>query len=113
DGGYICAGMTESGGEAMWLLRLGQDGSQLWSKTFGGASASGEGVAALTDGGFALVGSRHVDSYKDAWIVRTDKAGELLWSKTFGTSNVDDEVGGALEVSGGLVFASEHLSSPG
>ncbi|MFW9919397.1 MAG: hypothetical protein ACFFED_07345 [Candidatus Thorarchaeota archaeon] len=94
-GGFALAGYTESNGNGNkdgWLLRINQDGDQLWNVTLGGASDDVfYSLIECSEGGFALVGTTLSlgSGAEDLWMVRTDATGQLLWQQTFGGSASD------------------------
>jgi hypothetical protein len=67
-------------------------GSQVWSKTFGGAGDEGAfSVIQTSDGGYAIAGYTNSTGAgkMDAWLVKTDSTGNTLWNKTYGGSGYD------------------------
>ncbi|MCK4567594.1 MAG: hypothetical protein KAU48_09825 [Candidatus Thorarchaeota archaeon] len=94
-GGYVMAGTTSSFGEGqpdMWLVKIDEDGTLLWNKTYGGAGMDqGRALVECSNGDFAITGTQFVggDSSTDLWVVRTDSSGNMLWNKTFGSSSWD------------------------
>jgi len=95
DGGYLLAGSTGSFGaglEDMWLVRIDEDGNELWNQTFGGMSDDeGWSVVETSDGGFLIAGK--TESFgagaDDLWLVKTSADGDSLWSRTFGDTGQD------------------------
>ncbi len=91
-GGFILTGLTsggEYGGEDVFLMKVGETGEMLWTKTYGGAGNDhGWAVRQTVDGGFVIVG--FTDSFGagalDVCLIKTDAEGNELWSKTFGGS---------------------------
>ena len=98
DGGYIVAGYTQSygaGGSDLWLIRLGDDGHEIWNKTYGGQGNEPVGfegetvdVQQTSDSGFIMVGATSSFGFSGGtvWVVKTDADGNELWNQTFGTS---------------------------
>ncbi|GJQ59136.1 MAG: hypothetical protein D8M57_07175 [Candidatus Scalindua sp. AMX11] len=103
DGGYIVAGNTESsgsGGMDAWILKLNNDGTIAWQRTFGGRdndSASsiwqtdddGDGLA---DDGYVVAGytddsTRTTYQDSDLWVFRIDPNGEIGTSCNFITTS--------------------------
>jgi dipeptidyl aminopeptidase/acylaminoacyl peptidase len=95
-GGFVVLGDTESSGAGDWdmlLLRVDADGTELWSKTFGGpAQERGSVLQRTADGGYILFGS--TKSYgaggSDLYLVKTDDLGNEIWSRTYG-GELDEE----------------------
>jgi len=111
DGGVALFGQTYSYGAGngdFYLLRLNADGDTLWTKTYGGPELeSGESIALMPDGGFALAG--FTESYgaggRDGYLVRTDADGDTLWTKTYGGVEDDHIYAVCTTLSGGLALA--------
>lgn len=83
DGGLAVVGSTKSfgsGNEDVWLLKLDNIGSKLWSRTFGGsASDIGYDLIQMSDGGFTITGTTTSigAGKKDLWLIRTDRNGNI------------------------------------
>jgi len=94
EGGYIATGFTGSFGEGirnLWLLKLGGDGSEQWSRAFGtGGYAGGEALVAADDG-FVIIGATLAakPTNYDVQLLKTDAAGGQLWSRTYGGEGWD------------------------
>jgi hypothetical protein len=76
----------------MWLVRIDEDGNELWNQTFGGMSDDeGWSVIEASDGGFLIAGK--TESFgagaDDLWLVKTSADGDSLWSRTFGDTGQD------------------------
>jgi hypothetical protein len=89
DGGYIIAGTTatEEDGSDLWLLKVDENGDQVWEKTYGG-TGDDEGfcVRVTDDGGYVMVGSRAAFGGlgKNLWLLKTDSLGNEVWNNRFG-----------------------------
>lgn len=107
DNGYLLGGGSRSnmggdktedaiGGMDYWIVKLDENGQQLWDKTLGGTREDRlrGGVLEAIDGGFLLAGfsdsnqggDKSEDSFGEAdyWVIKTDDMGNLLWDKTYG-----------------------------
>lgn len=95
DGGYILAGVTNSfsnGCSDSWLIKTDANGTEQWSKTFGGGGGEGASSVKEIDGnGYIISGS--TASYGagmfDIWLVKTDINGNEQWNKTYGGAKFD------------------------
>jgi len=90
DSGYLICGYTTSfgnGGRDAYVIKTDSMGTEMWSKTFGGA-LNEEATYVLEDNGSYLVGG-YTKSYgagnADAFLARLDASGNILWFKTYGT----------------------------
>ena len=93
-GGYIIAGHSNSpgissGNTDVYLIKIDQDGNQLWQKAHGNPAFPNHewayDITQLPDEGFLVVGGRNRYNYgsKNGLVLRTDKEGTLLWEKEF------------------------------
>ena len=97
DGGYIVAGTTSSFGEGsydLWILKLDQNGTVVWDKTYGGKDEEGEyfrhiPIKQTSDGGFIVAGSTKSFGAgdDDFWVLKLNAEGSIEWQKTYGTSS--------------------------
>jgi len=95
DGGYAVAGRTDSKGAGKndcWLIKLDEQGNQVWDKTYGGSNNDqANSLIQTTDGGYAIAGDTKSKGAGiiDAWIIKLDSKGDITWDKTYGGSNYD------------------------
>ncbi|SJZ74746.1 delta-60 repeat domain-containing protein [Trichlorobacter thiogenes] len=90
DLGYIVAGVTTSfgaGGLDGWLLKLAENGTESWQKTWGGSGGdSFSSVWQTADGGYIVAGSTGSSGAGngDAWVLKLSEYGSEVWQKTYG-----------------------------
>jgi len=91
DNKYLVLGLTYSygaGNQDVWLLKINEDGTLDWNKTFGGShyDASFGSVIETDDNKYLVLG--HTYSYgsgnSDIWLLKVNEDGALDWNKTFG-----------------------------
>jgi hypothetical protein len=85
DGGFVVGGMgraPDSTNGAL-LIRLDNDGHELWVRRFPQFSYEIRSVITMEDGGFAMTGECPMF---DISVVRTDSAGVVQWSRCIPTS---------------------------
>ncbi len=94
DGGFIVAGSTGSfgnGSSDIYVLRLDELGTPLWSKVYGGQGVeNGISCQELADG-YIIAGttSSGTNGSYDMLLIRTDLLGEPIWEKNYGTGDWD------------------------
>lgn len=118
-GGFALAGTSRNENyEAYqgWLLRIDDDGNQLWNHTYPG-SIEFRSLVECNDDGLAILGmtNPHVsDRYTgdDVFILRTNATGHELWRKTYGSFG--NEWGRELIKTddGGFAFTGYSNSTP-
>ncbi|MDR6517335.1 T9SS type A sorting domain-containing protein, partial [Chryseobacterium camelliae] len=106
EGGFLLAGTSFSGkgldkkedskgGSDLWLVRVSENGDELWQKTLGTASdEEARSVIQTTDLGFFVAGniqnSEKGYGSKDAWIIRLDKNGKEISQLILGGRGLDE-----------------------
>ncbi len=117
DGGYIMAGYTDSFGAGLYdqyLVKTDDEGTEQWSRAFGGTGRDyANAVVETEDGGYLTAG--YTLSYgaggDDMYLVRTNGDGDFQWYTTFGGSASDVAYAVANTQDGGYVVAGHTLSS--
>ena len=96
DNGYYCFGSTQSYGAGSfdaYLLKIDNEGNELWSKTFGGNDFEyGASMDIGADGNLYLLGTTNSfvqNNYPDLYLIKTNPDGEEIWSLVFGGSYSD------------------------
>ncbi|MBI5360577.1 MAG: hypothetical protein HZA48_08355 [Planctomycetes bacterium] len=96
EGGYVVAGETFSFGAGngdFWILKLDNDGSIVWEKTYGGAKYdSATSIQQTIDGGYIVAGETYSfgEGLNDIWVLKLDGDGTIVWQKTYGRSGADN-----------------------
>ncbi len=117
DGSIITIGATGSfgsGSSDIYVIKVDQDGSKLWSATYGGAGIDqGQAIAETADGGFVIAGytnSSGAGGY-DGLLVKINGDGVLEWQRTFGGSEWDFLYSVVDDQTGGFMLVGETFSS--
>lgn len=93
--GYLVLGYTTSfgaGSKDFYLLKIDDDGNEIWAKTFGGASWDvGTALCQAGDGHYFICGFTHSFGYseEDIYLLKVDEHGNTIWSKTFSGWRID------------------------
>ncbi|WP_294287204.1 T9SS type A sorting domain-containing protein, partial [uncultured Chryseobacterium sp.] len=106
EGGFLIAGTSYSGkglekkeeskgGSDIWLIRISENGDELWQKTIGSASdEEARAVIQTTDLGFYIAGniqgSEKGYGSKDVFVVRLDKNGKEISQLVLGGRGLDE-----------------------
>ncbi|OHB94405.1 MAG: hypothetical protein A3E19_06535 [Planctomycetes bacterium RIFCSPHIGHO2_12_FULL_52_36] len=120
DGGYIVAGDTSSfgtGGPAVWVLKLGPDGTVEWQKAYGGDDLDrAYSVHETNDGGYVVAGRRTMslgaggEKIPDIWVLKLRPNGTVEWQKTYGGGNWDGAYSVHETSDGGYIVAGDTSS---
>jgi hypothetical protein len=111
DGGYVVAGRTASfgaGGDDIWLLKVDDDGEEVWNTTFGGVRDEAAFQVIEQKDGFALVGRTESGSEsRRIVLIKVDQEGRELWERNYSGSS-----GSSLQptADGGLLIAGRKDS---
>jgi len=94
DNGFLVVGYTNSFGHGDYdflLLKINENGTFLWNRTYGGPASDKAIAVAQSDAGFIVVGETQSQGAGnvDAWIMSVDSSGQQLWERTLGGANFD------------------------
>ncbi|QQV02482.1 MULTISPECIES: T9SS type A sorting domain-containing protein [Chryseobacterium] len=116
-------GSKQNNGYDFHLVKLNQQGEQVWEKYFAGNNHDYiQSTISTQDGGFALAGTSFSTSgldKKDAskggsdiWLIRLNEFGDELWQKTIGTAQ-DEEAKAVIQTTDfGFLVAGSVKNSP-
>ncbi|MFW9967811.1 MAG: PQQ-binding-like beta-propeller repeat protein [Candidatus Thorarchaeota archaeon] len=88
-GGFAMTGFSDStgatGGGHLWLVRVDEDGTQLWNRTYTEDVSSGNSLLECDSGGFAIAGASTYSSplHQEMLFIRVDAEGNQLWNRTY------------------------------
>ena len=119
------SGSKQNNGYDFHLVKLNQQGDQVWEKYFSGQNHDYLSATVTTqDGGFLLSGTSYsgkgLDKKEDSkggsdiWLIRLNEFGDELWQKTLGTSS-DEEARSVIQTTdlGFFVAGNVQNSSKG
>ena len=139
--GFLLFGSSESGNNGgktsfnkgysdYWIVRIDENGTQIWDKSFGGNDYDfAYSASSTSDGGFAIAGWYHANvangdiseaprhdanaSFKmpDAWVVKVDENGTKVWDKRFGGDRFDSAHSITSTLDGGFIIAAQSDSN--
>lgn len=133
DGGYIFAGLTQSGDGDItsaygngdyWVVKTNNVGTIQWQKTYGGGATLGdiaESIQQTSDGGYIVggySGSTNHDvtgnhGFKDFWIIKLNSTGTLLWQKCLGGTGNESCTSMQQTADGGYIAVGDTQSYNG
>lgn len=113
--------VPSNGSEDFWLIKIDDQGNELWQKSYGGLGDEYLGdVIELSDGSILMAGSSNssatgdkTDASKgliDYWIVKIDANGNVLWDKTYGGAKNDLAESIALDDNGNVFISGKSES---
>ena len=121
DGGYIIAGAkgtstTSEGGNDAYLIKTYPDGSEEWSKNYGGSGLDhARSVQQTSDSGYILAGYTYSQGagQSDVYLIKTYPDGTEKWSRTFGGSSYDEGYSVQQTSDGGYIITGRSLTYGG
>ena len=114
--GYLALGYTTSfgaGSKDVYLLKIDNEGNEVWSKTFGGVSWDvGTALCKAGDEQYFIFGFTHSFGYseEDFYLLKIDAYGDTIWSKTLSGWRIDMANSVHPTDDGGCVFAASSGS---
>ena len=120
--GKLEAGSKQNNGYDFHLVKLNQQGQEVWEKYFSGFNHDYLSATVTTqDGGFLLAGTSYsgkgLDKKEDSkggsdiWLIRINEFGDELWQKTLGSSS-DEEARAVIQTTDlGFFIAGSFTSA--
>ncbi|WP_158267548.1 GEVED domain-containing protein [Adhaeribacter arboris] len=122
DGGYLLAGVSQSGiggdktqsnrgDRDYWIVKISSTGVKQWDKRYGGSGYDElKKVLQLPTGEYILAGysnspaggdkSQGSQGGTDFWLIKVSRTGTKIWDKRYG-GTLNEELGGIVQTSGG------------
>ncbi len=131
DYGYIVGGWTQSndgdigdnyGEYDAWVIKLDNEGTLLWEKSYGGSKSDYTySIQQTEDGGYIAAGKSASDDGDvndnygqwDVWVFKLDSEGNLEWENNYGGSSLDYAYSVQQTEDGSYIFAGHTASSDG
>jgi len=113
DGGTIAAGYVDmgEGNYDFYLLKLADDGSRVWNRTYGGVDSEKAYSITTAQNGYIVVGdAASTETNTDAWVLKVDPDGAQLWSRTVGGNSADSAAYITAAKSGGYLVCGFTFS---
>jgi len=128
DGNFLIVGDTRSsngdistsnGSADVWVIKIDEQGTLLWEKTFGGSGFDSARDVTLLSDGFAITGaSRSLDGdvdenkgQSDFWVLKIDTNGNLIWQRSLGGADLDFGYGITASSQGDIIIAGDTQSA--
>lgn len=113
----VILGNTSNSGNGLndvWLFKVSNAGSQLWSKNYGTTNNEiGADLCHVHNGGFLIVGNVEIGQQEYVYLVRTNNSGDTLWTRTLqspGLSTVKIAMNSIVELKGDSTFVLAGMS---
>lgn len=106
DDGAFLAGRSETdGGQDGWAARVSDNGTAVWSRTYGNGTHDDLWAVAADESGYVLAGETGTAERdgRDAWVLALDGNGTTRWERTYGGEGYD-WFDSATATADGLVF---------
>jgi len=114
DGYFIISGYTMSYGfensEDLWVIKIKDNGEELWNKTYGGAGSEYGRSIIETNDGYLVAGetnSYSSDKRFSAWLLKINKTGHEMWNFTYDGLEYDDYFNQILENDNGFIMVGQ------
>ncbi|WP_431612365.1 hypothetical protein [Chryseobacterium sp. 'Rf worker isolate 10'] len=115
------AGQKQNNGYDFHLVKLNQQGEEVWEKYFSGQNHDYLSATVTTqDGGFLLAGTSYSgkgldkrdnsNGGSDIWLIRINEFGDELWQKTLGSSS-DEEARAVIQTTDFGFFVSGNVQN--
>ncbi|MEA1962043.1 MAG: hypothetical protein U9N81_12385 [Bacillota bacterium] len=106
-----------TGGTDIYLVRIDEQGSKIWDKTYGlNTDNNGLSVQEMSDGKFIVLGNTYAYglSTSGTYLIKTDASGNVLQDKTFGNIGPDTTFWGEFTTYNGYIIGGmKNVGSPG
>lgn len=102
------------GGFDLWVIRINNQGSIIWEKTYGSTeNDTPKDFMLMPDGGFLMMGNVEGDGGdvslyfgdSDIWFCKCDNQGNVEWEKSIGNEGKDEGNGFDINNSGNIILA--------
>ena len=97
-----------------WVLRLDQNGDQIWERVLGGLAYDTLDKIVNYNNDFIVAGYTKSNGYLsgNAWLIRLDAAGKTIWERSLGKKNETDNSAGIIHLKNGNILLGGRTSDP-
>lgn len=95
----------------MWVIKVNDEGRNIWGKTYGGRQwDEARSAVATDDGGLAVVGITESkgNGKSDIWLIKLNATGEVEWEQLFGDRDWDDAFALKITSDSGFIIAGSY-----
>ena len=110
DGGYIIRYIVESfgaGNSSVGILKISQDGDEIWSKTIGGSyGIPGNSLQHIDNGNYIMICSLfdYGNNSFNSYLLQFNDTGNILWDVVWGDTEDDYGLGVLQTLDGGFII---------